>query len=70
MKKSVTKEEIQQEIDKVNKKLSKIENIKKFFDNYEKFSIENGMLTLTLKLKDLKLCKSIKIFLKNFINLF
>ena len=68
-KKSSTDEEIKKEIEKVNNKLSKIENIKKFFTINEKFSIENGMLTPTLKLKDLKLCKSIKILLKNFINL-
>ena len=50
-KKSLKEEEIKQKIEKVNKKLSKIENIKKFFTINEKFSIENGMLTPTLKLK-------------------
>ena len=56
-KKSSTEEEIKKEIEKVNKKLSKIENIKKFFTINEKFSIENGMLTPTLKLKRYKIIK-------------
>ena len=56
-KKSSTEEEIKQEIEKVNEKLSKIENIKKFFTINEKFSIENGMLTPTLKLKRYKIIK-------------
>ncbi len=59
-KKSLAKEEIKQEIEKVNKKLSKIENIKKFFTINEKFSIENGMLTPTLKLKRFKIVQKYK----------
>ena len=59
-KKSSTEEEIKQEIEKVNKKLSKIENIKKFFTINEKFSIENGMLTPTLKLKRFKIIQKYK----------
>jgi len=59
-KKSLTEEEIKQEIEKVNKKLSKIENIKKFFIINEKFSIENGMLTPTLKLKRFKIVQKYK----------
>ncbi len=59
-KKSLTDEEIKQEIDKTNKKLSKIENIKKFFTINEKFSIENGMLTPTLKLKRFKIIQKYK----------
>ena len=59
-KKSLTEEEIKQEIEKVNKKLSKIENIKKFFTINEKFSIENGMLTPTLKLKRYKIIQKYK----------
>ena len=59
-KKSSTEEEINQEIDKVNEKLSKIENIKKFFTINEKFSIENGMLTPTLKLKRFKIVQKYK----------
>ena len=59
-KKSSTDEEIKQEIEKTNKKLSKIENIKKFFTINEKFSIENGMLTPTLKLKRFKIIQKYK----------
>ena len=59
-KKSSTEEEIKQEIEKINKKLSKIENIKKFFTINEKFSIENGMLTPTLKLKRFKIVQKYK----------
>jgi len=59
-KKSLKEEEIKKEIEKVNKKLSKIENIKKFFTINEKFSIENGMLTPTLKLKRFKIIQKHK----------
>jgi len=59
-KKSLKEEEIKQEIEKINKKLSKIENIKKFFTINEKFSIENGMLTPTLKLKRFKIIQKYK----------
>ena len=59
-KKSLKDEEIKKEIEKVNKKLSKIENIKKFFTINEKFSIENGMLTPTLKLKRFKIIQKYK----------
>ena len=59
-KKSSTSEEIKQQIEKVNQKLSKIENIKKFFTINEKFSIENGMLTPTLKLKRFKIIQKHK----------
>tara|TARA_B100000674_G_scaffold483120_1_gene486464 strand:- start:165 stop:1871 length:1707 start_codon:yes stop_codon:yes gene_type:complete len=59
-KKSSTSEEIKQQIEKINQKLSKIENIKKFFTINEKFSIENGMLTPTLKLKRFKIIQKYK----------
>ncbi len=59
-KKIITDEEIELEIEKINKKLSKIENIKKFFTISEKFSIENGMLTPTLKLKRYKIINKYK----------
>jgi len=58
--KSPTDEEIKFEIEKINKKLSKIENIKKYFTINEKFSIENGMLTPTLKLKRYKIIQKYK----------
>ena len=59
-KKSSTEDEIKLEIEKINKKLSKIENIKKYFIINEKFSIENGMLTPTLKLKRYKIIQKYK----------
>jgi len=59
-KKSSTEEEIKVEIEKINKKISKIENIKKYFTINEKFSIENGMLTPTLKLKRYKIIQKYK----------
>jgi len=59
-KKSSTEQKIKEEIEKVNIKLSKIENIKKYFIIEEKFSIENGMLTPTLKLKRYKIIQKYK----------
>jgi len=59
-KKLSTEDEIKAEIEKINKKLSKIENIKKYFIINEKFSIENGMLTPTLKLKRYKIIQKYK----------
>ena len=64
-KKSLTNEKIEQEIEKINKKLSKIEKIKKYFTISEKFSIENGMLTPTLKLKRYKIINKYKKELEN-----
>ena len=66
-KKILSEQEIKIEIEKINKKLSKIENIKKFFTINEKFSIENGMLTPTLKLKRYKIINKYK---SNFENLY
>jgi len=55
--KNLKKEEIDKEIKKINNYLSNIERIKKYFVINEKFSIENGMLTPTLKLKRYKIIK-------------
>ena len=52
--------EIQNEIEKINLNLTKIEKIKKYFVIKEKFSIENGMLTPTLKLKRYKIIQKYK----------
>ena len=57
---NITNEEIQNAISNLNNNLSKIENIKKFFVIKEKFSIENGMLTPTLKLKRYKIINKYK----------
>jgi len=62
--KNTTEEQIQQEIDKINKNLSKIEKIKKFFIIKDQFSIENNMMTPTLKLKRYKIIKKYKIELE------
>ncbi len=59
-KKFLSEDKIKDEIENINKKLSKIENIKKYFTINEKFSIENGMLTPTLKLKRYKIIQKYK----------
>ncbi len=64
---NITNEEINNAINNLNNNLSKIENIKKFFLINEKFSIENGMLTPTLKLKRYKIINKYK---NNFENLY
>ena len=55
--KKLNDEKIQEEIEKINKSLSKIEKIKKFIIIKEQFTIENGMMTPTLKLKRYKIIK-------------
>ena len=57
---NITQDQIKKEVDNINKSLSRIENIKKFFIINEKFSIENGMLTPTLKLKRYKIVQKYK----------
>ena len=51
---------IYKEIEKINKILPKIEKIKKFFVIKEQFTIENGMMTPTLKLKRYKIIQKYK----------
>ena len=48
------------EIEKINKNLSKIEKIKKFFVIKEQFTIENRLMTPTLKLKRYKIIQKYK----------
>ncbi len=48
---------IYDEVEKMNKYLTKIEKIKKFFIVKSQFSIENGLMTPTLKLKRYKIIK-------------
>ena len=56
---------LSEEIEKVNKNLTNIEKIKKFITINEMFSIENGMLTPTLKLKRYKIINKYKKQLEN-----
>ena len=58
--KNILKEKIQEEVEKINKNLSKIEKIKKFLIIKDQFTIENGMMTPTLKLKRYKIIKKYK----------
>ena len=62
--KDVSKEKIQEEIDRINKNLSKIEKIKKFIIIKDQFTIENNMMTPTLKLKRYKIIKNYKMELE------
>jgi len=56
--KNIKNEEIEKELEKINKNLSKIEKIKKFFVIKNQFTIENNMMTPTLKLKRYKIVKT------------
>jgi long-chain acyl-CoA synthetase len=62
--KNIPKEKIQQEIEKINLNLTNIEKIKKFIIIKDQFSIENSMMTPTLKLKRYKIIKKYKIELE------
>ena len=61
------KENLDKEIEKINKNLTKVEKIKKYFIIKENFTIENGMMTPTLKLKRFKIINKYK---KEFENLY
>ena len=56
----VLNENIFQEIDIVNQNFSKIEKIKKFLVIKDQFTIENGLMTPTLKLKRYKIIQKYK----------
>ena len=63
--KETDREKIKLVIENINKSLTLIEKIKKFVLIYEEFSIENGMLTPTLKLKRKEIVKNYKQQLEN-----
>ena len=58
--KNIKKEKIEEEVEKINKNLSKIEKIKKFIIIKKQFTIENNMMTPTLKLKRYKIINTYK----------
>ncbi len=61
------KENLDRELEKINNNLTKVEKIKKYFIIKENFTIENGMMTPTLKLKRFKIINKYK---KEFQNLY
>ncbi len=58
--KKISNNEIDHEIEIINKNLPKIEKIKKFIVIEEQFTIENGLMTPTLKLKRYKIINKYK----------
>ena len=60
------KETISKIIDDLNKNLTLVEKIKKFYLIEENFSIENGLLTPTMKVKRNKVAEKYKNILENF----
>ena len=63
--KETNKDKIKLIIENINKNLTLIEKIKKFILIHEEFTIENGMLTPTLKLKRKEIIKNYKQQLEN-----
>ncbi len=63
--KEINNEKIKLIIENINKSLNLIEKIKKFVLIYEEFTIANGMLTPTLKLKRKEIIKNYKQQLEN-----
>ena len=57
---SYKEENLEKELENLNKNLTKVEKIKKFFTIKENFTIENGMMTPTLKLKRFKIINKYK----------
>ncbi len=62
---NISNEIIFKEIELINKNLSKAEKIKKFIVVKDQFTIENGMITPTLKLKRYKIIQKYKNQLEN-----
>ena len=60
------KEKINEIIDNINKNLTLVEKIKKFHVINENFTIENGLLTPTMKVKRSKVIAKYKNILENF----
>ena len=60
------KEKIKEIIDGINKSLTVVEKVKNFYLLEENFSIENGLLTPTMKVKRNKVIKKYKNILENF----
>jgi|TARA_B100000315_G_scaffold36301_1_gene31024 long-chain acyl-CoA synthetase len=60
------KDKISSEINRVNEKLTTVERIKNFYLIEENFSIENGLLTPTMKVKRNKVISKYKNILENF----
>ena len=58
--KDATENQVQQEIRNINKNLSNVEKIKKFIIIKDQFTIENNLMTPTLKLKRFKIIKNYK----------
>ena len=56
----IEKLNLENEIENINKNLTKLEKIKKYFVIKENFTIENGMMTPTLKLKRFKIVNKYK----------
>jgi len=65
--KEINKEKIKPVIENINKKITLIEKIKKFILIHDEFTIDNGMLTPTLKLKRKVIVKN---YLKQIENLY
>jgi len=60
------KEKIKAIVEEINKNLTLVEKIKKFSLLNENFSIENGLLTPTMKVKRNKVIAKYKNILENF----
>ena len=63
--KDIKKENIKVILENINKNLTSIEKIKRFVHIFEEFTINNGMLTPTLKLKRKEIIKNYKQQLEN-----